>query len=100
MKGTGIFERRSSARLDMEKKLITISWIDELGETLTRDVMCIDVSNGGLQIELERPLEIGAIVIVIFTPNLAQCQSFETRVLRSVQQKHGWFNIGLQFIKR
>ena len=99
MNGSGFLDRRSSVRLDMEKQLVAISWIDDNGTTVSRDVMCIDVSNGGLQIELERPLTIGITVIVVFNPNEKNFQSHETKVLRSVQQEHGWFNIGLQFIK-
>jgi len=99
MKGSGYSERRSSMRLDMEKQIISISWIENFGNIVTKDVMCIDVSNGGLQIELDHPLDIDITVVVIFTPNESQYRSYETRVLRSVQQEHGWFNIGLQFLK-
>jgi len=99
MNGSGQGERRSSLRVDMEKQLVSISWIEETGTTITRDVMCIDVSNGGLQIELERSIPIDTLVVVLFSPNRTSCRSYETRVLRTLQQEHGWFNIGLQFIK-
>ena len=98
MNGSGYVERRNSKRLDMEKQLITISWIETTGSTVVREVTCVDVSNGGLQVELDKPLPIDTTVVVIFNPNHPQCQSYETRVLRSVLQEHGWFNIGLQFI--
>jgi len=98
MKGSGYLERRSSKRLDMEKQIISISWIENFGNTTTKEVICVDVSNGGLQVELEHPLPIDTTVVVVFTPNRAECQSYETKVLRSIQQDHGWFNIGLQFI--
>lgn len=97
MSGTGNYERRESARIDMEKQLISISWSAE-GQKYTRDVMCIDVSGGGLQIELDRPLPTGTVIQLSFQQG-SDCHDLCAKVLRSVLQEHGWFTIGLMLIK-
>lgn len=98
MNGQGYSERRQSARLDMEQQLVQINWINGNGATISRDVKCVDVSNGGLQVEVDCPIEVDKLVVVLFHPHEANCKSYESVVLRCVQQEHGWFNIGLKFI--
>lgn len=96
MNGNSYFERRESARLDMEKQIISISWESE-GKRFNRDVMCFDVSQGGFQIEVEVPIPIDTQVSVLFRPHEPECKAFEASVLRLARLSHGWFNIGLQF---
>lgn len=97
MNGSGHFERRESARLDMEKQIVSVTW-EQDGKWVARDVMCFDVSRGGFQIEMEQPIPVGSLVKVLFLPHQPQCKTFEAKVLRITRCEHGWFNIGLQFI--
>lgn len=99
MNGAGNYDRRDSARLDMEKQIISISW-NEGDEDYSRDVMCFDVSGGGFQIEMEKPLPIGTRVSVLFSPYHPECRTYAAEVLRLTRQEHGWFNIGLQFTNK
>lgn len=97
MNGNGYNERRDSMRIDMEKSLVSLSFIDESGNNKQRDVICVDVSNGGLQVEMDAPLPLRGEVDIVFrgspTPKV-----FRATVLRCNQQDHGWFTIGLQYI--
>jgi len=98
MHGQGESDRRKSARLDMEQQLVQISWINGNGATITRDVKCVDVSQGGVQVELDCAIDIGKLVVIVFHPHKSHFKSYETEVLRCTQQQHGWFNLGLKFI--
>jgi c-di-GMP-binding flagellar brake protein YcgR len=99
MTDQGFNERRSSLRLDMEKQLISISWQNTSGKTSNRDVMCLDVSNGGLKISLETYIEAGTEVQVKFSQSDLPEQAYVANVIRCIQQPHGWFDVGLQFKK-
>lgn len=90
-------DRRSSMRLDMEKELISIVWQDQQGQPQSRDVMCVDVSNGGLKFSLEQSIAIDTPVQVFFKPRQTLTTLRHATVIRVQQQPHGWFDIGLIF---
>ncbi len=91
-------ERRSSNRLDMEKELISINWLDQQDKLHQRDVMCLDVSQGGLKISLERDLPLDTQVNIQFKARSSTTKVFKAVVLRSQLLAHGWYDIGLQLI--
>jgi len=92
-------DRRDSLRLDMEKQLITVSWQGENERQYIRDVMCLDISKGGIKFSIERDIEIDTQVKVQFKPHQIDSKIYLARVLRSVKQDHGWYDIGLIFNK-
>ena len=92
-------DRRSSLRLDMEKQLITVSWQGDNDRQYIRDVMCLDISKGGIKFSIERDIEVDTKVKVQFKSNLIESKIFVARVLRSIKQDHGWYDIGLIFNK-
>ena len=93
-------DRRSSLRLDMEKELISIHWLDAKGMQQNRDVMCVDVSSGGLRFSLEQSNPIVAQIEEHFKPRQPLTTKRLATVIRSEQQDHGWFDIGLIFSKK
>ncbi|SFB97940.1 PilZ domain-containing protein [Pseudoalteromonas denitrificans] len=94
-----IEDRRAFLRLDMEKELITVSWFDTNERQFIRDVMCIDVSKGGFKISIEREIAVNTEVKVQFKSHLKQSKIYVAKVLRAIKQDHGWYDIGLEFIK-
>ncbi|MCD8558499.1 MAG: PilZ domain-containing protein [Shewanella xiamenensis] len=94
------FERRSSARLDMEKHLITLRWQQGSLPPQQRDVVCLDVSTGGLLLELDTPLPHQSLVEVQFNTGHEPAATYMAEVLRCEQQQHGWFSIGLKFLNK
>lgn len=97
MSGSGFSERRSSVRLDMEKQVVSITWNDNENQSHTQKVTCLDVSRGGLKLEMAHAIEVNSIVEVQFTADDISNKSFAAKVIRCVQLEHGWYNIGLQF---
>ena len=61
--------------------------------------MCVDVSKGGIKFSIERDIEVDTQVKVQFKSNLIESKIYVTRVLRSIKQDHGWYDIGLIFNK-
>ena len=96
----GSYERRESLRLDMEKQIVSIHWNSPNGDRLTRDVMCVDVSNGGFQLELDFPIPTDTLVSILFQPHLPESQSYQGKVLRTILQEHGWYNVALKFLDK
>jgi hypothetical protein len=97
MSESGFEERRSSARLDMEKQMVSIKWTDANKQSQKRLVTCMDVSRGGLKLELEVAIPVDSLVEVQLTPENLSPQTFQAKVIRCAQLEHGWFNIGLKF---
>ncbi len=89
-------ERRRSQRLDMEHELVSISWIDQYDESVTRDVMCVDVSSRGIRVEMTHPLDENQEVSITFKPNQANHVCKTGLVVRCTQQSNGWYEIALQ----
>lgn len=89
-------ERRQSFRLDMEKELVDISWTDGDGNQRTKKVACLDFSRGGLRIDSDIEMPQDTPVTVIFKANTPGSQSLKGVVVRCIQQKNGWYEVGFQ----
>ncbi|GAA0817861.1 hypothetical protein GCM10009111_19770 [Colwellia asteriadis] len=88
-------ERRGSFRLDMEKELVDITWLDENNVERVKKIACLDFSRGGLKLDCDEALPIATPVTIIFKSANANSQKLSGRVLRCTKQNSGWFNIAL-----
>ncbi|TYK66588.1 PilZ domain-containing protein [Colwellia echini] len=88
-------ERRKWFRLDMEKELVDIIWTDEHGQQHNKKIACLDFSRGGLKLDCDQNLPLNAAVTVVFKSAHASSQKLYGKVLRSVKQDNGWFEIAL-----
>jgi hypothetical protein len=91
-------ERRSSLRLDMEKELITLTWLDQ-GNEISRKAICLDVSSGGLKVSIDRHIATDHVVDITFKSKNGQSNSIKAKVLRCIEQAHGWYDIGFMFVE-
>ena len=91
-----VAERRKSLRLDMENHLVSILGPNE-GQT--KQVVCVDVCNSGISLNLDAPLDVDAEIFVILNPADSDSPKRKGKVLRCVKQDSGWYQIGLHFIK-
>ncbi len=90
-------ERRSSLRLDMENELVAIFIKNSQGEEKIKYVSCLDISNGGISINNDEPLEVGSFIKIQTNPRDESCPAYSVKVLRCNVQDSGWYNIGLIF---
>ncbi len=88
-------ERRKSFRLDMEKELVDIIWMDEQGQERTKKIACLDFSKGGLKLDCDITLPIQTQVTINFKSANANNQKLYGKVLRSIKQDNGWYEIVL-----
>ncbi|WP_019029300.1 PilZ domain-containing protein [Colwellia piezophila] len=88
-------ERRTSFRLDMEKELVDIVWADEKGQEHKKKIACLDFARGGLRIDCDETLPVNTAVTVVFQSANASNQKLYGKVLRSIKQENGWFEIAL-----
>lgn len=88
-------ERRQSFRLDMEKELVDLSWVDANGTNKTKKIVCLDFSKGGLKLDCDEAIAPTTEVIIRFKSANPNSQKLSGRVLRCVKQPNGWFEIGL-----
>ncbi len=88
-------ERRRSFRLDMEKELVDIVWVDESGREHTKKIACLDFARGGLKLDCDEALAVNMAVTVVFKSANARNQKLYGKVLRSIKQESGWFEIAL-----
>jgi len=88
-------ERRRSFRLDMEKELVDIVWTDESGREHNKKIACLDFARGGLKIDCDEALPLNTAVTVVFKSANARSQKLYGKVLRSIKQESGWFEIAL-----
>lgn len=91
----GIDERRKSFRLDMEKELVDIEWIDEQGLEQSKKIVCLDFSRGGLKLDCDQALVLKTPVTIVFKSAHSNSQKLFGKVLRCIKQKNGWFEIAL-----
>ncbi|WP_448565824.1 PilZ domain-containing protein [Thalassotalea ganghwensis] len=89
-------ERRQSFRLDMEKELVDISWQDEQGKQVSRKIVCLDFSKGGLKLDCGCAIPLDTPVTVVFKAADPRSQKLTGRVIRCIQQDNGWFEVALQ----
>lgn len=92
-------ERRKSFRLDMEKELVDIVWIDEKGQEHHKKIACLDFARGGLKLDCDESLPVNTAVTVVFKSANALNQKLYGKVLRCIKQDSGWFEIGLMLDK-
>ncbi|MEY8216394.1 MAG: PilZ domain-containing protein [Colwellia sp.] len=92
-------ERRKSFRLDMEKELVDIVWTDENGQEHNKKIACLDFARGGLKLDCDQSLPVNTAITVVFKSANASNQKLYGKVLRSVKQENGWFEIGLALDK-
>jgi hypothetical protein len=88
-------ERRTSFRLDMEKELVEIFWADEKGQEHNKSIACLDFSRGGVKLDCDQHLLINTAVTVVFKSVNANNKKLYGKVLRSIKQDNGWFEIVL-----
>lgn len=88
-------ERRRSFRLDMEKELVDIVWTDDTGREHNKKIACLDFARGGLKLDCDENLPVNTAVTVVFKSANASSQKLYGKVLRSIKQENGWFEIGL-----
>jgi hypothetical protein len=94
--GDDDLERRSSFRLDMEKELVDIIWIDESGQERTKKIVCLDF---GLKLDCDIALPVQTSVTVLFKSASANNQKLYGKVLRCIKQDNGWFELALTLDK-
>jgi hypothetical protein len=88
-------ERRKSIRLDMEKELVDIVWVDEQGQARTKKIACLDFAKGGVKLDCDITLPTQTKVTIHFKSANASNQKLYGKVLRSVKQDNGWYQIVL-----
>ena len=92
-------ERRKSFRLDMEKELVDILWTDGDGKENHKKIACLDFARGGLKLDCDRTIAVDTSVTVVFQSANASSQKLYGKVLRSIKQENGWYEIGLALDK-
>ena len=88
-------ERRQFFRLDMEKELVDIVWIDEQGLQRTKKIACLDFSSGGFRIDCDQAIADKTSVSVVFNSKSTHSQKLYGKVLRCIKQDNGWFEIAV-----
>ena len=92
-------DKRKSLRLDMESELVGLAWRNKEGQLIKRQVMCIDVSNGGLKVNIDRRIETDDFVEVTFKDKQGGTNTKLAKVLRETEE-HGWFDVAMFFIEQ
>ena len=89
-------ERRQAFRIDMEKELIDIVWTDDNNNEQRKKIACLDFSRGGLKVDCDCAIDTDTQVKIIFKAANPSSQTLFGKVLRSIKQDNGWFEIALQ----
>lgn len=89
-------ERRKSLRLDMEKEMIDIQWVDDSGSQVEKKIACLDFSKGGLKLDCDQAIPINTQATVIFKAAAAHSQQLTGQVIRCIQQDNGWYEVALR----
>ncbi|SEL50905.1 PilZ domain-containing protein [Colwellia chukchiensis] len=89
-------ERRQAFRIDMEKELIDMRWTDSHGRQQAKKIACLDFSRGGLKVDCDCDIETNTEVTVIFQASKPKSQQLVAKVLRSVKQDNGWYQVAMQ----
>ena len=92
-------ERRTNFRLDMEKELIDINWVDGKGQAQQKKIVCVDFSRGGLKLDCDLEIPVDTEVTVVFRSAHPDSQTITGKVIRCIKQDNGWFDIALQIDK-
>ena len=89
-------ERRQAFRLDMEKELVDISWINEQQEQQQRKITCLDFSRSGLKLDCDHAIPLQTAVTIIFKIANPNSQNLRGTVIRCIKQANGYFEIALR----
>ncbi|WP_448547085.1 PilZ domain-containing protein [Thalassotalea fusca] len=89
-------ERRQHFRLDMEKELIDINWVDDNGAAQQKKIVCVDFSRGGLKLDCDTSIPLDTVVTIVFRSAHPNSQQISGKVIRCIKQENGWFDIALQ----
>jgi c-di-GMP-binding flagellar brake protein YcgR len=89
-------DRRQSFRLDMEKELVDIAWVDSEGNQHQKKIACLDFSRGGLKLDCDQEIALQTPTTVIFKAASPNNQKLYGRVIRCIKQTNGWFEIALR----
>jgi len=88
-------DRRKSFRLDMEKEIVDISWIDESNKQRVKKTACLDFSRGGLRLDCDQLLPETTKIMVQFRSAENNSKKLYASVLRCEKQANGWYEIAL-----
>jgi len=89
-------ERRQSFRLDMEKELVDIIWVNDQQQQLQRKITCLDFSRGGLKLDCDHSIPLQTKVTVIFKVANPNSQNLYGKVIRCIKQSNGYFELALR----
>ena len=88
-------DRRQSFRLDMEKELVDIIWLDEQGKEHSKKIVCLDFSRGGLKMDCDQLIPLQTPVTIEFKSASTNSQKLYGKVLRCLKQENGWYELAL-----
>jgi len=89
-------DRRQFFRLDMEKELVDIVWNNDAGQQVTKKIVCVDFSKGGLKLDCDQAIPVNTEVTIVFQAAAAQSQKLYGKTIRCIQQDNGWFEVALR----
>ncbi|TWX58507.1 PilZ domain-containing protein [Colwellia hornerae] len=89
-------ERRRSFRLDMEKELVDIRWVNDQQKTVQRKITCLDFSRGGLKLDCDHVIPLQTKVTVVFKVATPNSQNLYGTVIRCLEQSNGYFELALR----
>jgi hypothetical protein len=89
-------ERRQSFRLDMEKELVDIIWVNDQQQQLQRKITCLDFSRGGLKLDCDHSIPLQTEVTVVFKVANPNSQNLHGKVIRCIKQPNGYFELALR----
>jgi c-di-GMP-binding flagellar brake protein YcgR len=89
-------ERRQSFRLDMEKELVDIIWVNDKQQQLQRKITCLDFSRGGLKLDCDHSIPLQTEVTVVFKVANPNSQNLYGKVIRCIEQPNGYFELALR----
>ncbi|MFT5296377.1 MAG: hypothetical protein ACI9YH_002397 [Colwellia sp.] len=89
-------ERRQTFRLDMEKELVDIIWINDQQQQLQRKITCLDFSRGGLKLDCDHSIPLQTEVTVVFKVANPNSQNLYGKVIRCIEQPNGYFQLALR----
>jgi hypothetical protein len=89
-------ERRKFFRLDMEKELVDIIWINDQQQQFQRKITCLDFSRGGLKLDCDHSIPLHTEVTVVFKVANPNSQNLHGKVIRCIEQPNGYFELALR----
>ncbi|MFQ3194958.1 MAG: c-di-GMP-binding flagellar brake protein YcgR [Colwellia sp.] len=89
-------ERRQAFRLDMEKELVDILWINDQQKSVQRKITCLDFSRGGLKLDCDHIIPLHTKVTIVFKVANPNSQNLYGTVIRCIKQPNGYFELALR----